>query len=187
MGAWLEAFDRLEPDAQDRVRRWIHVNKFIAHTLGMTWEVWVEKYLTPTMDNPLDYSFMDSCFPEFAGMGDSAASFSKEMDMATALVARVPLRAQNNLGRLSPDTQDAVAALLSAADAPEVKVPPGDVAKLQKIFRQEKAIATLKRKDFRRVRIGRASDDVIVRHDDGTELFSQSVLEFGAVMQTPVL
>ena len=97
MGAWLEAYKKLDPEAQERVRRWINVNKFIAYTLKIEWETWVSDYLQPAMDNPLDYGFMEACFPDFGGLGEEAASFSRDMDPATALVARVTLRAQNNL------------------------------------------------------------------------------------------
>ena len=72
VGAWLEAFEKLRPDQQDRVRRWIHLNRSIAHTLRIDWDVWVSDYLRPAMESPLDYQFLQVYLPEFAGLDEGA-------------------------------------------------------------------------------------------------------------------
>ena len=188
MGAWLEAYQKLPVEAQDRVQKWLHLQKFIARTLKIEWEDWVDDYLTPCMENPLDYAFMEVCISDFAGFDGTAGAgvtFSKEVDPATAAVARVPLRAQNNLGRLSPDLQDALAGLLEAGEPAQVKLSPADVNTLQKVLRTEKALAKLKRPLFRKVEIVREDQDVVVRVQGGDELVRQSVLEFGTVMRKP--
>lgn len=188
MGAWLEAYQKLPTEAQDRVQKWLHLQKFIARTLELEWETWVDEYLTPCMENPLDYSFMEACLADFAGFDGTegaGVSFSKDVDPATAAVARVPLRAQNNLGRLSPDLQDALAGLLEGGEPAQVKLLPADVNTLQKVLRTEKALAKLKRPLFRKVEIARDAQDVVVRVQDGDELVRKSVLEFGAVMRKP--
>ena len=71
MGAWLEAFEKLQPDQQDRVRRWIHLNKSIAETLHIDWDDWVSNYLKAAMEDPLDYRFMQAYLPGFAGLDDA--------------------------------------------------------------------------------------------------------------------
>src|SRR5882672_7038285 len=141
MGAWLEAYEKLTEEQQDRVQRWIHLNKFIAHTLHMPFDDWVNRFITPAMERPMDYSFMESTLVGFQGLDveGQGVSFTKELDPSTRLVRRVPLRAKNNLGRLSTDLQDGIAKLLELADEPAedeapLKVSPGDVAHLQKIF-----------------------------------------------------
>ena len=189
MGAWLQAYEKLDDAQKDRVQRWLHLNKFIARALRLDWDDWVSAYLQPAMDRPLDYSFMADCVPDFAGFDHvgQGATFSKHVDPATAQTARVPVRAANSLGRLSPAAQDGIAALLEAAETagePDpVDVGPGDVVHLQKVFRREKALGRLQRKDFRRVQVAREGNEVVVRVQDGDELCRMSVLEFGAEMR----
>ena len=185
MGAWLEAYEKLDEAQKDRVQRWLHLNKFIVRTLRLDWETWVDDYLQPAMNAPLDYSFMADCVPDFQGL-DAAGqgeTFSKAVDPATAQTARVPLRAANHLGRLSPDVQDGIARLLESADGAPVVVLPGDVVHLQKIFRREKALGKLPRKDFRSVEVCRDANDIVIRVRDGAELVRMSVVEFGAEMR----
>ncbi|MEQ8276439.1 MAG: hypothetical protein RMA76_16210 [Deltaproteobacteria bacterium] len=184
MGAWLESYRQLSPDQQERVQAWLHLNKFICRTLRIDWENWVDDYLNPAMEHPLDYSFMLLCLPEFSGlkMDGAGVTFSKDVDPATAQVARVPLRAKNNLGRLSEQLQDGIAQLLEDAGAADVKVGPADVAKLQKILPREKALAKLKRKDFRAVVLVRDDQDVVARVRED-ELFRMSVVELGAELR----
>ncbi len=184
MGAWLETYEKLTPEQQDRVQRWIHLNKFIARTLKLSFEDWLEKFVQPCMERPLDYSFMAACVPGFTGLEDNI-SFSKVADPALAKTSRVPLRAQNNLGRLSPELQDSLASLLEAEGAEALRISPADVAQLQKIFAKEKALAKLQRKDFRSVQIARSDEDIVVRLEAGTELLRQSLTEFGAMMRKP--
>ena len=185
MGAWLEAYEQLDDDQKDRVQKWLHLNKFIARTLRLDWSTWVETYLQPAMDHPLDYSFMADCVPDFQGLEvqGQGVSFSTDVDPATAQTARVPLRAANNLGRLSPAAQDGIAALLESAQAPTVAVAPGDVVFLQKIFRREKALGKLPRKDFRRVQVSREDNDIIVSVEGGSVLVRVPVVEFGTEMR----
>lgn len=188
MGAWLEAYQKLPTEAQDRVQKWLHLQKFIARTLKVDWQTWVDDYLTPCMENPLDYRFMEVCVADFVGFDGTegaGVSFSKDVDPATAAVARVPLRAQNNLGRLSPDLQDALSGLLEGATEGPVKLSPADVNTLQKILRTEKALAKLKRPLFRKVEVAREAQDVVIRVQGGDELVRQSVMELGATMRKP--
>jgi hypothetical protein len=189
MGAWLEAYEKLSEDQKDRVQRWIHLNKFIAHTLHLSWDDWVNRFLSPSMERPMDYSFMESTLVGFRGLDveGQGVSFTKEIDPSTRLVRRVPLRAKNNLGRLSPELQDGVATLLERAEDPEgedppLRVPPGDVAHLQKIFPGEKLLAKLKRPDFRKVTFAREVDEIVLAVEGGGELMRMNVLEFSGVM-----
>jgi hypothetical protein len=184
MGAWLEAYEKLPTEAQDRVQRWLHLNHFIARTLRIDWQKWVDDYLTPTFQAPLDYSFMRDCLPDFVGglgMEGQGASYSAAVDPATAQVSRVPLRAKNNLGRLSPELQDRMALLLEK-DGEPMTLTPADVAQLQKILPGEKPLAKLDRKDFRKVSVCRDGDEIVIAAGD-KELVRQPVLELGAIMK----
>ncbi len=187
MGAWLEAYEKLDDAQQDRVQRWLHLNRFIARALRIEWDDWVSAYLQPAMDRPLDYRFMADCVPDFAGFDQvgQGATFTKAVDPATAQTARVPVRASNHLGRLSPRAQDGISALLVTAEMEDdpVRLGPGDVVHLQKVFRREKALGRLPRKDFRRVQVVREDNEVVVRVEDGDELCRISVLEFAAEMR----
>lgn len=184
MGAWLEAYEKLPTEAQDRVQRWLHLNQFIARTLRIDWDKWVSDYLQPTFQSPLDYTFMEACLPGFVGglgMEGQGVSYSAAVDPATAQVARVPLRAKNNLGRLSPEAQDKLAALLEQGGDP-LPLTPADVAQLQKILPGEKALAKLDRKDFRKVVVKRDADDVVLVAGD-RELVRQSVHDLAALLR----
>ncbi len=185
MGAWLEAYEKLDEAQKDRVQRWLHLNKFIARTLKLDWVTWVEDYLQPAMDRPLDYRFMADCIPDFSGLDvqGQGVSFSTDVDPATAQTARVPLRAANNLGRLSPAVQDGIARLLESVEASAVPVLPGDVGHLQKIFRRENALGKLPRKDFRSVQVARDDNDIVISVVGGAELVRTSVIEFGTEMR----
>lgn len=185
MGAWLDSYKRLSPEQQDRVQAWIHLNKFIARSLRIDWEKWIEEYVSPAMENPMDFAFMEAVASDFQGLGveGGGVTFTKDVDPATAQTARVPLRAKNNLGRLSNELQDQIAALLESAGTEPVAVGPADVSKLQKILPREKPLATLKRKDFRKVTIAREDDEIVIAVTDGDELVRTSVLEFGTEMR----
>ncbi len=186
MSAWLEAYNQLEPAEQERIQRWLHLQRFISETLRVPWETWIETYIGGAMERPFDYSFMDATIPGFSGLDGPAGqgeSFTKEIDPATALTARVPLRAQNNLGRLSPGLQDQVSALLGSVEAPAAKLLPADVAVLQKIFAKEKALAKLKRKDFRKLSLERSGDDLLIEVQGAdAPLLRMNLMEFSAVM-----
>jgi hypothetical protein len=186
MGAWLDAYRQLPEDAQDRVQRWLHLQKFIAKTLKLDFEAWVDGYLTPCMEAPLDYAFMEACLPGFTGFDGvvgQGVTFSKDVDPATAAVARVPLRAQNNLGRLSPELQDRLAALLEGSDPGPHKLTPADVNVLQKMLRTEKALARLARPLFRKVELLREDNAVVLRVEGGEELMRQDVHELGVFLR----
>jgi hypothetical protein len=184
MGTWLDAYNQLPDDAQERVQRWIHLNKFIAHTLRISWDKWVEGYLRTCMENPLDYSFIGSILVDFKGLDveGQGVSFTREIDPSTRLVRRVPLRAKNNLGKLSPDLQDAVAKMLEGESEGPVKLLASDVAALQKILPTEKALARLKKPDFKRLSLSRELDDMVLEVEGGTELVRLSVIELSAVL-----
>lgn len=185
MGAWLEAYEELDDEQKLRVQRWLHLNKFIARTLKLDWDEWIDDYVKSCVENPLDYAFMQACLPGFTGIDTQGqgTTFSTEVDPATAAVAKVPLRAQNNLGRLSPDLQDTLAAMLETGEPDPAKVSPADVTALQKILRTEKTLAKLKRPLFRKVQVARDEDDIVLRVEGGDELVRMNVLEFGAVMR----
>lgn len=184
MAAWLEAYEQLDEAQKDRVQKWLHLNKFIARTLKLDWATWVDEFLKPAMDRPLDYSFMADCLPDFKGLDATGqgVTFSTAVDPATAQTARVPLRAANNLGRLSPGAQDGIATLLLGR-GPTVSLAPGDVVVLQKIFRRDKALTKLPRKDFRRVRVSREDNDIVLHVEEGAEIVRLPVIEFGAEMR----
>jgi hypothetical protein len=190
VSAWLEAYERLPEDAQARVKHWLHLQKLIAQTLRLSWEEWIEKYLGYAMEHPFDYRFMQATFPAFAGVDaepGQGASFTTQMDPATALTARVPLRAKNNLGRLSPELQDAIGAMLETGEPSSVKLLPADVVHLQKIFLKEKSLAKLKKKDFKALTLERDGDDIFISLEGGEELLRINVLEFGATMSKALL
>lgn len=190
MSGWLQAYEKLPEEQKARVQRWIHLQKLIAETLKIPFERWIEAYVGSAMQAPFDYSFMQVTLPDFAGLETDGATFSKDVDPATARTARVPLRAKNQLGRLSPGLQESIGGFLEdeAKAASSHPIPPADVVTLQKILAGEKALVRLKRKDFRRVRIGRTGDEVVIRLDeDGDELARLDVFEFSAVMNRPHL
>jgi hypothetical protein len=190
VSAWLEAYERLPEDAQARVKRWLHLQKLIAQTLRLSWEEWIEQYLGYAMAHPFDYRFMEATFPAFTGIEadpGQGASFTKELDPATALTARVPLRAKNNLGRLSPELQDAIAGMLERGEPSVTKLVPADVVHLQKIFLKEKALAKLKKKDFKALTLERDGDDILITLEGGEEILRMNVLEFGATMSKALL
>jgi hypothetical protein len=189
MSAWLEAFEALPDDVRERVEKWLYLQKFIAQTLRIPWRKWVEHYLAAAMERPFDYSFMQATFPAFLGFDGTegkGVSFTTGQDAATALVARVPLRAKNNLGRLSPDLQDAIAAMLEE-EGDAVRLLPSDVAQLQKIFPKEKPLARLDKKSFRKVELDREGDEIVLRVEGGAELFRINVLEISAVMSKALI
>lgn len=185
MGGWLESYQQLDDAQKDRVQRWLHLNKFICHTLHISWEDWVDRFLKPCFDAPLDYSFMEAVLTDVSGLGmeGQGVTFTRELDPSTRATSRVPLRAKNNLGRLSPDLQDRLASLLesSGEDAPS-KLLPSDVAMLQKILPGEKALAKLPKPSFRKVTLARDEDDVVLAVEGGGEVMRMNVLELGAVM-----
>lgn len=190
MAGWLESYNQLTEEQQDRVQRWLHLNKFIAHTLRIPWNDWVDKHLTPCMQKPMDYSFMEATIAELGGLGveGRGASFSSGMDPSTRLVRRVPLRARNNLGRLSPELQDRIAQLLERADRPRLKLVAADVAMLQKIFPAEKTLGRLKKPDFRKVEIFRDEDDLVLLIEGrGEEILRLNVLEVSAVLSRALI
>ena len=183
MAGWLDAYQRLPEDAKERVKYWLHLQRLIAQTLRIPWEKWVDQYLGYAMQHPFDYGFMQATFPAMAAFsGLESASFSKDVDPATALTARVPLRAKNNLGRLSPDLQDAISRMLEQNDDEAVQLSPADVVHLQKIFLKEKGLTKLKKKDFKSLTLERDGDEMIISIEGGGEILRMNVLEFGATM-----
>ncbi len=177
MSAWLEAFEGLPEAAKERVRRWVLLQRLVADTLGVPFERWVEEYVGGAMAHPFDYRFLDGLVPGgFEGFG-GATEFSLGADPATAGMAKVPVRAANQLGRLSPGFQDAIRRLLDDPEAPAATPPPGDVATLQKIFPGVKALARLKRPEFRRLRLTRDHDALVLSLDGPAEDLAQLPLE----------
>lgn len=190
MGAWLEAYEKLDDSRKINVQRWIHLNKFIAKTLRIKEEEWFEGWVGEAMQNPLDYSFMAEAIPgltEHALASDDAMdageSFQRSFDPA-GLAPKVPLSAENNLGRFSKDFQEKVQSMLEAGEPEQLALAPADVALLQKIFPSQKALAKLKRPDFRSVVLRRdhAEEDIVASVTGGAEIMRLNVLEFAGVM-----
>ncbi|MBI2375377.1 MAG: hypothetical protein HYV07_15385 [Deltaproteobacteria bacterium] len=183
MSTWLEAYESLPEESKVNVQRWIHLNKFIARTLKIDEKAWFEEWVGWAMQNPLDYSFMEACIPGFVGM-DQEESFVRGLDAGQTATPRVPLRAKNNLGRLSPELQDAIAGMLEKGEPERTSLTPADVAQLQKIFSSQKELAKLKRPDFRKLTLVRdfATDDLVLSVGDGPEVLRLNLMEFSAVM-----
>jgi hypothetical protein len=171
------------------MQRWIHLNKFIAHTLGMSFDDWIERFVTPSFDAPLDYSFMSAVIAGAEGLGleGKGVSFSREMDPALRAVSRVPLRAKNNLGRLSPDLQDRLSAMLAGEELGPVKLLPADVTLLQKILPGEKTLAKLAKPLFRKLELTREDDDLVLSIAGGDEVVRLNVMELGGALSRPLL
>lgn len=186
MSEWLKGYEQLSEEKKVNVQRWIHLNKFIANTLKIPEQKWFEEYIGNAMKTPLDYSFMESTIPGFAGVDvpGQGETFSMGIDPGGFSGPKVPLRAQNNMGRLSPALQDAIASMLETGEPERLKLSPSDVAQLQKIFRGEKALAKLKRPSFRKVSVQRdlATDEMVLNVEGEGEILRMNVMEFGAVM-----
>jgi hypothetical protein len=195
MGAWLEAYEKLDDARKVNVQRWIHLNKFIAKTLQIEPEAWFEDWVGEAMQNPFDYSFMAEAIPGLVehGLGtddamEAGESFQRTFDPAS-IAPKVPLSAENNLGRFSKDFQEQVASMLERGDPDQIALAPSDVAMMQKLFPSQKALAKLKRPDFRRVELRRdhAEEDMVAALGDDTELLRVHVLEFAGVMGRKVV
>lgn len=189
MATWLEAFEQLPEDAQARVRTWIELQTMVAESLNVPFDEWIERYVDPCIQHPLDYSFLAPLLGNYASpdMGGPSATFSRDADPGSAAVARIPLRAKNNLGRFSPATQDEIARRLEAEEAAPLPLPPGDVAILQKVFASEKALAQLKRPDFKNVRIRRDHQDMVIAVEGAPDLVRMPVATFSAAMSKPLV
>lgn len=181
MGTFADEYAKLSEEQQGRIQEWVHLQRFIAHTLRMPFEKWVDDFVVPCMEKPLDYSFAEPVIGNYGGI-DMGVSFSKGGDPALANVSRVPLRAKNNLGRLSPELQDQIAALLDQGSAEPVRLQGADVVMLQKIFPSEKALSRLKKPDFRKLSLRREGDEVVLALDGAADVMRASVAEFSQVM-----
>ncbi len=185
MSKWLEGYNQLSEAQQVNVQRWIHLNKFIANTLRIDERKWFEEYLGEAMANPLDYSFMEATIPGFDGIEvpGQGESFSSGTDPAF-MGPKVALRAENNMGKLSPDLQDAIAGMLENGEPEVMKLKPADVAQLQKIFRSHKGLAKLKRPDFRKLSIRRdlATSEMVLAVEGDGEVLRANIMEFSAVL-----
>jgi hypothetical protein len=185
MADWLQGYEALSEERKVNIQRWIHLNKFIARTLRVDERAWFEDYVGGAMQAPFDYGFMADTAPEVSGHEaiGSGETFSRGLEPGAMVGPRVPLRAKNNMGRLSPQLQDTLAGLLERGEPSSVSLIPADVAQLQKIFPSAKGLAKLKRPDFRSVRIERdpVNDDVMMSAGQ-TELLRVNLLEFAAVM-----
>ena len=186
MSAWLQSYNQLNETQQLNIQRWLHLNKFIANTLNIPEKQWFEEYLGECMAKPLDYSFMEATLPGFKGVDipGQGESFTKELDPTSFLGPKVPLRAQNNMGKLSPELQDQISTLLEKGEPEQVKLKPADVAQLQKTFSSVKPLAKLKRPNFRKLILGRdfATNEVTMTIEGQEEILRQNVMEFGAVL-----
>ncbi|MFO0728595.1 MAG: hypothetical protein U1E65_32765 [Myxococcota bacterium] len=185
MATWTEGYNALPDEAKVNVQRWIHLNKFIAQTLKIDELKWFEGYLGEAMAQPFDYSFMGETMPGLSGLGleGKGEVFTRGMEPGGFVGPRVPLRAKNNMGRLSPALQDALAGLIEQGEPSSVALSPADVATLQKIFPTAKGLAKLKRPDFRSVALGRdmSAQEVTMSAASG-ELLRMNVMEFAAVL-----
>ena len=104
-----------------------------------------------------------------------------------ARTARVPLRAKNNLGRLSADLQDRLAAMLEGTASEPFKLHPADVTLLQKILPTEKALAKLPKPSHKKLMLAREDDDVVLSIEEGDEVVCISVLELGGILSRPLV
>lgn len=191
MSAWTESYNQLSEAQQVNVQRWIHLNKFIARTLNVPEKQWFEDYIGECMAKPLDYGFMEVTIPGFSGIAvpGQGESFTTATDPSAVLGPRVALRAQNNLGKLSPDLQDQIARFLETGESDPVKLKPADVAQLQKMFSSVKALAKLKRPSFRKLTLARdlATDDMTLTVEGAEEIMRTNLMEFAAVMSRKLL
>jgi hypothetical protein len=151
----------------------------------MSFEDWFDRFMKPCFERPMDYSFMTAVIPGFAGLAieGEGVSFTREMDPSARAISRVPLRAKNNLGRLSPDLQDRLAAMLEGTENGPLKLLPSDVTMLQKILPGEKALAKLPKPQLRKLELSREDDDAVLRVEGSDqEIMRLNVLELGGVL-----
>ena len=182
MPSWIEGYEALDDARKVNVQKWMHLNKFIAHTLRIDERAWFEDWVGEAMRQPFDYTFMADTIPGLTGLHTDGETFTRSMDPGAFSGARVALRSKNNMGKLSPELQDALSGLLEHGEPMQAGLRPQDVATLQKIFPSAKGLAKLKRPDFRGVQIARAGDDVTLCAPAGEEILRVNVMEFAAVM-----
>lgn len=191
MTDWLQSYEALPQESKVNVQRWIHFNKFVAHTLRIDEKTWFEGYLGAAMQRPFDYSFMNDLIPGFSGLDvqGQGEAFTRGLEPGAFIGPRVPLRAKNNLGRLSPALQDALGGLLEKGEPSQVSLLASDLAQLQKIFPSAKGLAKLKRPDFKGVQLRRdeVTSEVVMETAGGAEILRLNVLEFAAVMSRSLL
>lgn len=75
---WLQSFNILPEDRQEKLRYWFATQKIIIDHSGLTPEEWFG-YIQWAMDNPLDYSFVN----DFPDRGDAAGEDAAERIDAT--------------------------------------------------------------------------------------------------------
>lgn len=75
---WMEAFQSLPADRQDKLRMWFATQKLIIDHSGLSPEAWFG-YIQWAMDNPLDYSFVN----DFPDRDDLSGADSAERSDAT--------------------------------------------------------------------------------------------------------
>jgi len=182
MPSWIEGYEALDEPRKINIQRWIHLNKFIASTLRIDERAWFEDWVGECMRTPFDYGFMADTIPGMAGLALEGETFTRAVDPGSFSGARVALRAKNNMGKLGPELQDALAGLLERGEPMQAGLGPQDVVTLQKIFPSAKGLARLKRPDFRGVQISRVGDDVAMTAPGGEEILRMNVMEFATVM-----
>ena len=189
MSEWLRSYERLPEASKVNVQRWMHLNKFIANTLRIPEQTWFETYLGDAMKDPLDYRFMEACIPGLSGaaLPGEGESFELGAEFGGFDGPKVPLRAENNMGKLSPDLQDTIASMLEAGEPEAVKLSPADVAQLQKMFRSERRLAKLKRPNFRKLTLAREADEMTLQITGGDEILRMNLMEFSAILSRPLL
>lgn len=186
MATWLESYKKLPPLQQARVERWIQIQRFVAETLKIDFETWITDYVGGAMEAPFDYSFLEEA--AFVGLNLTSETFTKDLDPATAQVARVPIKAQNQMGRLSPEFQARVAERLENYLEAPVPIPPADVATLQKLFPKERLLGRLKRKDFKALQLRRSGNRIELSVKGKEQpLLSMELIGFAAVLNKPIL
>lgn len=185
MPSWAESYEALSEEQQARVQRWLHLNKFIAHALRLSWQEWIDQFVAPAMEKPMDYSFLEAVLGDFGGLGleGQGVTFTRDMDPSARAISRVPLRAKNNLGRLSPELQDALASMLERGEPARTKLTAADAAMLQKILPGEKRLAKLPKPSFRKLSVARDEDEVVLEVEGEEEpVVRLSVVELGAIL-----
>src|SRR5262245_647981 len=126
MSSFMGAVEKLSAAQKDRLATWTALNGFIAQTLRIPWEKWIEGYVQNAIDHPLDMAFLEAAEIE-PGKELALGSFEHAAQLGMPAVSKVPLRAKNNLGRLSPELQDQIAERLETAVPTPVKLKPSDV------------------------------------------------------------
>ncbi len=82
---WMEAFNKLPAERQDKIHRWFATQKIIIEHTDLTVDEWFG-HIQWAMDNPFDYSFILDFPDEAADGGEDAAEVGDDSRDARELV-----------------------------------------------------------------------------------------------------